>query len=253
MANLDMLKNSNKIFLKEINPYFCFSSLVCTTGAGFIFIFLPPGSGSASSVRIWIQEISHNADLCGSGLETLFLIELILPNKVENEDPSPAWLRTWSCLSICTPSGSSAPWRLPSPVPVARWEEGSGSLLLDVQTPVPPVEALRSLPVRLVGRQCALKHVDYLLWLPTVLPGTNFCAMADLNKATNVLDLVLWLSLFQSSVTRVPYEFFLTSSLHLLTVRFNGTVVKRVILSSCAPTLLNSSSGRTLSFPLSIL
>ena len=103
------------------------------------------------------------------------------------------------------------------------------------------------------GRQCASKRVVYLLGPPTVLPEANFCAMADLNMATDVLVLVLWLSLFQSSVTRVAYEFFLISSLHLLTVRFNGSVVKRVILSGCAPTLVNSSSGHTLSLPLSIL
>ena len=64
-------------------------------------------------------------------------------------------------------------------------------LLLVVKTPAPPVEALRSHPVRLVGRQCASKRVVYLLGPPTVLPETNFCAMADLNMATDVLVLVL--------------------------------------------------------------
>ena len=59
-------------------------------------------------------------------------------------------------------------------------------LLLVVKTPAPPVEALRSHPVRLVGRQCASKRVVYLLGPPTVLPETNFCAMADLNMATDV-------------------------------------------------------------------
>ena len=64
-------------------------------------------------------------------------------------------------------------------------------LLLVVWTPAPPVEALRSHPERLVGRQCASKRLVYLLGLPTVLPETNYCAMADLNMATDVLVLVL--------------------------------------------------------------
>ena len=35
-------------------------------GIVFISTFVPSGSGSASSMRIHIQEFPHNADLCGS-------------------------------------------------------------------------------------------------------------------------------------------------------------------------------------------
>ena len=80
-----------------------------------------------------------------------------------------------------------------------------------------------------------------------MLPGSKGDLIAFLKIATDLLDLVSWLSVFHSPATRTAYEFFLISSLLLLIAMFNGSVVKRVILTGSSPICLKRRSGRTLS------
>ncbi len=86
-----------------------------------------------------------------------------------------------------------------------------------------------------------------------MLPGTRGILIAFLKTATDLLDLVSWLRVFHSPATRTAYEFFVISSLHLLSDMFNGSVVKRVIVVGSSPICLKIRSGRTLSSQLRIL
>ena len=124
-------------------------------------------------------------------------------------------------------------------------------LLLDVQVPSPPVEALQN-------HQWSLVVVQ----LSGVVPGLSRraghlsslkCLVADLKDLAVWLILVVFLRLFQFSATRIANEFFLMSSRALFTSMFCGSAVKRVSLSGLLPTLTNNCSGRIRSLPLHIL
>ena len=59
-------KKVSRYFQKQIFNTAFTNVKVFIQGIVFISTFVPSGSGSASSMRIHIQEFPHNADLCGS-------------------------------------------------------------------------------------------------------------------------------------------------------------------------------------------